>query len=239
MSEPKPAYHRILLKLSGESLLGKLPYGIDFNTAASIAQEIKDVRALGVEVAIMIGGGNIFRGALGTDEGMDRVAADQIGLLATIMNGIALQDALEKQGVFTRHMSALEIKAVSEPFIRRRAIRHLEKGRVVIFSAGLGSPYFTTDTAAALRALEIKAETILKATKVDGIYTADPLKNKKAKKFTAIRYIDVLKRGLTVMDATAISLCKDNNLPIIVFNLKREGNIRRAVLGEDIGTKVT
>jgi len=238
MPEPKPAYRRILLKLSGESLLGRQSYGIDFRTAASIAQEIKEVRDLGVEVAIMIGGGNIFRGACGTTEGVDRVAADQMGLLATIMNGVALQDALEKKGVFTRHMSALEIKAVSEPFIRRRAVRHLEKGRVVIFSAGLGSPYFTTDTAAALRALEIRAETILKATKVDGIYTADPLKVKTAKRYTSIRYIDVLKQGLQVMDATAISLCKDNSLPIIVFNLKKRGNIKRAVLGEDIGTKV-
>jgi uridylate kinase len=232
MTELKPAYKRILLKLSGESLQGRQSFGIDFRTAASIAQEIKEVRDLGVEVAIMIGGGNIFRGVCGTTEGVDRVAADQMGLLATIMNGIALQDALEKKGVLTRHMSALEIKAVSEPFIRRRAIRHLEKGRVV------GSPYFTTDTAAALRALEIRAETILKATKVDGIYSADPLKVKTAKRYPSIRYMDVLKQGLQVMDATAISLCKDNSLPITVFNLKKKGNIRRAVLGEDIGTKV-
>ena len=186
----------------------------------------------------MIGGGNIFRGSHGTAEGLDRVSADQMGLLATIMNGIALQNALEKLGVFTRHVSALEIRTMAEPFIRRRAIRHLEKGRVVIFSAGLGSPYFTTDTAAALRALEIKAEVILKATKVDGVYTADPMKDKKAKRFESIRYMDVLKRGLKVMDATAISLCKDNDLPIIVFNLKKNGNIKRAVLGENIGTKV-
>ena len=238
MSAPKPAYQRILLKLSGESLLGKLGYGIDFKTTLSIAQEIKDVHALGVQIAIMIGGGNIFRGSHGTAEGLDRVSADQMGLLATIMNGIALQNALEKLGVFTRHVSALEIRAMAEPFIRRRAIRHLEKGRVVIFSAGLGSPYFTTDTAAALRALEIKAEVILKATKVDGVYTADPLKDPKAKRFDSIRYMNVLKRGLRVMDATAISLCKDNDLPIIVFNLRKSGNIKRAVLGEDIGTKV-
>jgi len=238
MSAPKPAYQRILLKLSGESLLGKLGYGIDFKTTLSIAQEIKDVHALGVQIAIMIGGGNIFRGSHGTAEGLDRVSADQMGLLATIMNGIALQNALEKLGVFTRHVSALEIRAMAEPFIRRRAIRHLEKGRVVIFSAGLGSPYFTTDTAAALRALEIKAEVILKATKVDGVYTADPLKDPKAKRFDSIRYMNVLKRGLRVMDATAISLCKDNDLPIIVFNLRKSGNIKRAVLGENIGTKV-
>lgn len=238
MSAPKPAYQRILLKLSGESLLGKLDYGIDFKTTLSIAQEIKDVHALGVQIAIMIGGGNIFRGSHGTAEGLDRVSADQMGLLATIMNGIALQNALEKLGVFTRHVSALEIRAMAEPFIRRRAIRHLEKGRVVIFSAGLGSPYFTTDTAAALRALEIKAEVILKATKVDGVYTADPLKDSKAKRFGSIRYMNVLKRGLRVMDATAISLCKDNDLPIIVFNLRKSGNIKRAVLGENIGTKV-
>jgi len=238
MPAPKPAYQRILLKLSGESLMGKSPYGIDFATTSSIAQEIKEVHDAGVQIAIMIGGGNIFRGARGMAEGLDRVSADQMGLLATVMNGIALQDALEKVGVFTRHLSALEIKAVAEPFIRRRAIRHLEKGRIVIFSAGLGSPYFTTDTAAALRALEIKAQVILKATKVDGVYTADPLKDKSAKRFASIRFMDVLKRNLRVMDATAVSLCKDNDLPIIVFNLKRRGNIKRVVLGENIGTKV-
>jgi len=238
MSAPKPVYQRILLKLSGESLLGKLSYGIDIKTTLSIAQEIKEVHGLGVQIAIMIGGGNIFRGIRGTAEGLDRVSADQMGLLATIINGIALQDALEKQGVFTRHVSALEIKAMAEPFIRRRAIRHLEKGRIVIFSAGLGSPYFTTDTAAALRALEIKAEVILKATKVEGVYSADPLKDKAAKKFDSIRYMDFLKKGLQVMDATAISLCKDNDLPIVIFNLRKHGNIKRAVLGEDIGTKV-
>jgi uridylate kinase len=238
MSAPKPVYQRILLKLSGESLLGKLSYGIDIKTTLSIAQEIKEVHGLGVQIAIMIGGGNIFRGIRGTAKGLDRVSADQMGLLATIINGIALQDALEKQGAFTRHVSALEIKAMAEPFIRRRAIRHLEKGRIVIFSAGLGSPYFTTDTAAALRALEIKAEVILKATKVEGVYSADPLKDKAAKKFDSIRYMDVLKKGLQVMDATAISLCKDNDLPIIIFNLRKHGNIKRAVLGEDIGTKV-
>jgi uridylate kinase len=238
MAAPKPAYDRVLIKLSGESLLGKLSYGIDFRTTQAIAQEIKEVRDQGVQVAIMIGGGNIFRGVRGTSEGVERVSADQMGLLATVMNGIALQDALEKIGVMTRHASALEIRAIAEPFIRRRVIRHLEKGRIVIFSAGLGSPYFTTDTAAALRALEIKAGAILKATKVDGIYSADPMKDPQAKRFRRIRYIEVLKRGLQVMDATAISLCKDNALPIIVFSLRKRGNILRAVLGEDIGTTV-
>lgn len=238
MSAPKPAFSRILLKLSGESLLGKGSTGIDFGTTSSIAKEIKEVYDLGVQIAIVIGGGNIFRGSEGMAAGLDRVAADQMGLLATVINGIALQDALEKQGVVTRHVSAIEIKALAEPFIRRRALRHLEKGRIVIFSAGLGSPYFTTDTAAALRALEIKADVILKATKVDGIYTSDPMTNAGAKKFERIRYLDVLKRGLRVMDATAVSLCKDNDLPIVVFNLRRRGNIKRAALGEAIGTKV-
>ncbi len=237
MPDSKPAYKRILLKLSGESLLGKDPYGVDLNTAKSIAQELKEINDLGVEIAIMIGGGNIFRGATGVEEGMERASADYMGLLATIMNGIALQDALEKEGAFTRHISAIEIKAVAEPFIRRKVIRHLEKGRIVIFSAGIGSPYFTTDTAAALRALEVKAEVILKATKVDGVYSADPMVDKKARKFTSIKYIDVLKKGLKVMDTTAISLCKDNNLPIIVFSLKK-GNIKNAVLGQRVGTKI-
>ncbi len=237
MPHLKPAYKRILLKLSGESLLGKDPCGIDLDTAKSIAQQLKEVSDLGVEVAIMIGGGNIFRGVSGVHAGMDRASADYIGLLATIMNGIALQDALEKEGAFTRHISAIDIKAVAEPFIRRRAIRHLEKGRVVIFSAGIGSPYFTTDTAAALRALEIKAQVILKATKVEGVYTADPMLEKNARKFDSIRYLDVIKKGLKVMDTTAISLCKDNNLPIIVFSLKR-GNIKKAVLGQKVGTKI-
>jgi uridylate kinase len=238
MPAPKPAFERILLKLSGESLLGKLGYGIDVGTTRAIAQEIKEVHELGVQISIMIGGGNIFRGARGTSEGVERVSADQMGLLATVMNGIALQDALEKLGVVTRHLSAVEIKAIAEPFIRRRAIRHLEKGRIVIFTAGLGSPYFTTDTAAALRALEIKAQVILKATKVDGVYTSDPMTNAGARRFAKIRYMDVLKRGLKVMDATAISLCKDNDLPIVVFNLRKRGNIKRVVLGEDIGTRV-
>jgi len=238
MPQIKPAYKRILLKLSGESLLGDVPYGIDLDTAKSIAQEIKETHDLGVQVAIMIGGGNIFRGINGTEAGMDRASADYMGLLATIMNGIALQDALEKEGVFTRHISAIEIKAVAEPFIKRRVIRHLEKGRIVIFSAGIGSPYFTTDTAAALRALEIKAQVILKATKVDGVYTADPLVDKTSRKFSSIKYLDVIKKGLKIMDTTAISLCKDNKLPIIIFNLKRRGNIKKVVLGQKVGTRI-
>lgn len=238
MPQKKPAYQRILLKLSGESLLGPHNYGIDLETAKSIARELKEINDSGVEIAIMIGGGNIFRGAFGADAGMDRASADYMGLLATIMNGIALQDALEKEGMFTRHISAIEIKAVAEPFVRRRVIRHLEKGRIIIFSAGIGSPFFTTDTAAALRALEIKAGVILKATKVDGVYSADPMKDKTAKKFSSIKYMDVIKKGLKVMDTTAISMCKENNLPIIVFSLKEKGNIKKAVMGLKVGTRV-
>jgi len=239
MPEFKPAYKRVLLKLSGEALLGGLTYGIDFERMTSIAREIKEVRDLDVGIAIMIGGGNIFRGVRGTEAGMDRASADQMGLLATVINGIALQDALEKEGVVTRHVSAIEIKSVAEPFIRRRVLSHLEQGRIVIFSAGIGSPYFTTDTAAALRALEIRAEVILKATKVDGVYTADPVTDRTAQKFETISYLDVIQRGLRVMDTTAISLCKDNNLPIIVFNLNERGNIMKAVMGENVGTKVS
>ena len=238
MPRNKPAYNRILLKLSGESLLGQNSYGIDLDSANSIARELKEIHELGVQIAIMIGGGNIFRGAFGSDAGMDRASADYIGLLATIMNGIALQDALEKEGVDTRHISAIEIKAVAEPFVRRRVIRHLEKGRIIIFSAGIGSPFFTTDTAAALRALEIKAEVILKATKVDGVYSADPMVDKTAKRFSSIKYIDVIKKNLKVMDTTAISMCKENNLPIIVFCLREKGNIEKAVLGQKVGTRV-
>lgn len=239
MEEGKPVYRRILLKLSGEALLGDQPYGIDFRKTRSIAAEIKNIHDLGVDVAIMIGGGNIFRGARGVAEGMDRVSADHIGLLATIINGIALQDALEKEGLSTRLISALEIKAVAEPFIRRRVLRHLEKRRVVIFTAGLGSPYFTTDTAAVLRALEIKADVILKATKVDGVYSADPMVDPTATKYDDINYLDVLQHELKVMDSTAISLCKDNRLPIIVFNLNVPGNIKRAITGEKVGTRVS
>ncbi len=235
---PKPAYKRILLKLSGEALLGDRPFGIDFDRACAIAREIKGVRELGVEIAIMIGGGNLFRGVRGTKVGIDQASADQMGMLATVINGIALQAALEKEGVFTRHVSAIEIRSLAEPFIRRRVIRHLEKGRVIVFSAGIGSPFFTTDTAAAQRALEIHADVILKATKVDGIYSADPMLDPKAKRFKSIRYIDVLKKGLRVMDATAISLCRDNNVPIVVFDLNGKDSFRRVVLGEPIGTKV-
>jgi len=235
---PKPVYKRILLKLSGEALLGELSYGIEYDRALAIARDIKAVRDMGVEIAIMIGGGNLFRGVRGTRVGIDQTSADQMGMLGTVINGIALQSALEKEGVFARHISAIEIRSLAEPFIRRRAIRHLEKGRVIVFSAGIGSPYFTTDTAAAQRALEINAEIILKATKVDGVYSADPMIDPKARRFKAIRYIDVLKKGLKVMDSTAISLCRDNNLPIVVFDLNARDSIRRAVLGEPIGTKV-
>lgn len=238
MHQTKPGFRRVLLKLSGESLLGKLSNGIDLKTTVSIAKEIKEIHDLGTQIAIMIGGGNIFRGIKGSKAGMDRVSADYMGLLGTIINGVALQDAIEKEGIVTRHISAIEVKAVAEPFVKRRVIRHLEKGRIIIFSAGIGSPYFTTDTAAALRALEIRAQVILKATKVDGVYSADPLKDKNAKKFNTIKYLDVIKKGLKVMDTTAISLCKDNNLPIVVLNLKKKGNIKKAVLGHKVGTKI-
>lgn len=234
----KPIFKRVVLKLSGEALQGSSEYGIDYNVLVSIARQIKEVRRLGVEIAIVIGGGNIFRGVAGSTKGMDRASADYMGMLATVINGLALQDALEKNGVFTRVLSAIEMRQLTEPYIRRRAIRHLEKGRVVIFAGGTGNPYFTTDTTAALRAIEIGAEVIMKATKVDGVYSSDPVKNKNAKKYDTLRYIDVLKKGLKVMDATATSLCMDNELPIIVFNLKREGNIKRVIMGERIGTTV-
>jgi len=232
----KPVFKRIVLKLSGEALQGRLGYGIDYDVLNSIARQIKELKKMGVEVAIVIGGGNIFRGISGTTKGFDRVTADYMGMLATIINGLALQDALEKVGVFTRVQTAIEMQKLAEPYIRRRAIRHLEKGRAIIFVGGTGSPYFTTDTTAALRAIEIGAEVILKATKVDGVYSSDPNKNKHARRYDTLRYIDVLKKGLKVMDATATSLCMDNNLPIIVFNLIRDGNIKRVVTGEKIGT---
>ena len=235
----KPVYKRVVLKLSGEALQGKLGYGVDPTVATSIAEQIKDVHALGVDIACVIGAGNIFRGLQASKAGMDRSTADYIGMLATVINSMVLQDALEKLGVHTRVQSAIEIKELAEPYIRRRAMRHLEKGRVVIFAAGTGNPYFTTDTAAALRAIEIGAEVILKATKVDGVYTSDPVQDRHAKKFARLRYIEVLKKRLQVMDATAISLCMDNQLPIIVFNLTRHGNIRRVILGENIGTRVS
>ena len=234
----KARYKRILLKLSGEALVGDGKYGISPKTLSTVAQEVKDVVELGVEVALTIGGGNIFRGVSGATEGMDRSSADYMGMLATVINSMALQDALEKMGVQTRVQSAIEMHQVAEPYIRRRAIRHLEKGRVVIFAAGTGNPYFTTDTAASLRAMEIHADVLLKATKVDGVYSDDPRKNQTAIKFRTLSYIDVLKKNLKVMDSTAISLCMDNDLPIIVFDLTHRGNIRRVVLGEDIGTTV-
>ncbi|MFZ6017380.1 MAG: UMP kinase [Nitrospirota bacterium] len=231
-------YKRILLKLSGEALMGDKSYGIDPSTTDFIAREIKEIVANEIEVAIVVGGGNIFRGVEASVKGMERASADYMGMLATIINALALQNALEKQGIPTRIQSAIEMRELAEPYIRRRAIRHLEKGRAVIFAAGTGNPYFTSDTAAALRAMEIGAEVILKGTKVDGIYSSDPLKDPKAKKYDTVSYIEVLKKGLGVMDSTAISLCMDNNLPIVVFNLRRKGNIRKVVEGKKIGTLV-
>jgi uridylate kinase len=231
-------YKRVLLKLSGEALMGNQGFGIDSQVVQRIANEVKDVHALGVQVAIVIGGGNIFRGLKASEEGFDRVSADYMGMLATVINALAIQDALEKLHVYTRVQSAIEMRQVAEMFIRRRAIRHLEKNRVVIFAAGTGNPYFSTDTTAALRAMEIKAEVILKATKVEGIYDADPAKVHTAKMYREISYMDVLTQGLGVMDSTAISLCKDNNVPIIVFNMNTKGNIRRVIEGEKIGSLV-
>jgi uridylate kinase len=233
-----PAFKRVLLKLSGEVLMGEQNFGIDPELVRRIAAEIKDVHELGVEIGIVIGGGNIFRGLAASAQGFDRVSADHMGMLATVINSLALQDALEKMDVHTRVQSAIEMNQVAEMFIRRRAIRHLEKQRVVIFAAGTGNPYFSTDTTAALRAMEIKAEVILKATKVDGIYDADPVKFKDAKLYTKITYLDVLTQGLGVMDMTAISLCRDNQVPIIVFNIKTRGNIRRVIEGDKIGSLV-
>src|SRR5215467_6589682 len=234
-----PGYRRVLLKISGEALMGEQNYGIDVNVAHSVAQEIKAISDLGVEIAVVVGGGNIFRGVSKSAGNMDRSSADYIGMLATVMNAVVLQDALEKVEVHTRVMSAIDIPQLAEPFIRRCAIRHLEKERIVIFAAGTGNPYFTTDSAAALRALEIKADIILKATKVDGIYSADPMTDETAELFQEITYRQVLERQLRVMDASAISLCMDNDLPIIVFNMREPGNIRRVVTGErGVGTKV-
>jgi uridylate kinase len=232
-------YRRVLLKISGEALMGEQNYGIDVNVARSVAEELKAVHQLGVQVAVVVGGGNIFRGVSKSAGNMDRSSADYIGMLATVMNAVVLQDALEKVEVHTRVMSAIDIPQLAEPFIRRRAIRPLEKERVVIFAAGTGNPYFTTDSAAALRALEIKADIIMKATKVDGVYSADPMTDATAERFNEISYRQVLERQLRVMDASAISLCMDNNLPIIVFNMREPGNIRRVVTGErGVGTKV-
>ncbi|MXY15786.1 MAG: UMP kinase [Acidobacteria bacterium] len=234
-----PAYRRILLKLSGEALMGEQPFGIDAEVTAQIAREIVDVHALGVQVAVVIGGGNIFRGLSASTSGLDRATGDYMGMLGTVINALALSDSIERQGAETRVLTAIEMRQVAEPFIRRRALRHLDKGRVVVFAAGTGNPYFTTDTAAALRAMEIRAEVILKATKVDGIFTADPHREPDAERLESVSHLQVLERQLKVMDATAISLCMDNQLPIVVFNLRTPGNIRRAVLGEPVGSVVS
>ncbi len=237
----KAVYKRVVLKLSGEALQGAHRHGIDQGVLFSIARQIKEVRELNLEIAVVLGGGNIFRGqenveAQGLD--MDRSVADYMGMLATVINGMALQDALEKMGVPTRLISAIEIRQVAEPYIKRRAVRHLEKGRAIIFVAGTGNPYFTTDTAAALRAKEIGAQVLLKATKVDGVYTADPFKVKDARRFSSVKYIDVVRKGLKVMDSTAVTLCMENKLPIIIFDMTKEGNIKKVVMGEKIGTVV-
>ena len=239
MSSPALAYKRILLKLSGEALMGDQAYGIDPAVATQIAKDVSEIQGMGVETAIVIGGGNIFRALTASARGMDRGTADYMGMLATVINALALHDALEQQGVVTRVVTAIEMRAVAEPFIRHRAIRHLEKGRAVVFGGGTGNPYFSTDTAAALRAMEIKADVILKATKVDGIYDADPLVNPRATRFDRISYLQVLEQRLKIMDATAISLCMDNRLPILVFNMRTPNNIRRAVRGEAVGSLVT
>jgi uridylate kinase len=233
-----PRYRRVLLKLSGEALMGSASFGIDPEVVRILSDELASVHALGIELALVVGGGNIFRGVKAASAGMDRVSGDHMGMLATLINSLALQDQLEQRGVQTRVLSAIELRQVAEPFIRRRAIRHLEKGRVIILAAGTGNPYFTTDSAAALRAMEVKAEVLLKATKVDGIYDADPTSNPAAKMIPRITYREVLERGLKVMDATAISLCMDNKLPIIVFNIRQDGNIRRVIHGEPIGSVV-
>ena len=233
-----PAYQRVLLKLSGEALMGEQQFGIDPAVATQIAKDIHEIQSLGVQTAVVIGGGNLFRGLAASAKGMDRATADYMGMLATVINALALQDALEHHGIATRVASAIEMRAVAEPVIRRRAVRHLEKGRVVVFAAGTGNPYFTTDTAAALRAMEMKADVILKATKVDGIYTADPMVHAEATKYDRISYLRVLEQELKVMDATAISLCMDNKLPIVVFNLRTAGNLRRVIMGEPVGTTV-
>lgn len=232
------AYKRILLKLSGEALAGEQGFGVNLSILQSLAQEIKEIHDMGIQVAVVIGGGNIFRGMAASEAGMDRASADYMGMIATVLNALALQDALEKLDVYTRVQSAIEMQEVAEPYIRRRAVRHLQKQRVVIFAAGTGNPFFTTDTAASLRACEIGAEVLIKATKVDGIYDSDPMKNKDAKMFPEISYIDVLNKGLKVMDSTAISLCMDHNLPIVLFNMTKSGQLKRVVCGETVGTKV-
>jgi len=232
-------YKRIVLKLSGEVLAGPKGFGLDAEKIAEITQEIVDVHALGVEIGIVVGGGNIFRGVMDQAKNMDRVSADNMGMLSTIINAIAMQDALEQRGIQCRVMTAVFMNQVAEPYIRRRAVRHLEKGRVVIFAAGIGNPFFSTDTAASLRAMEVKADVLLKATKVDGVYDADPVLVKDAVKYDEITYMEILQKGLKVMDLTAVSLCKDNNLPMIIFNMNRPGNIKRVVLGEKVGSLVT
>jgi uridylate kinase len=235
----KPCYKRVVLKLSGEALQGRQAHGIDASVLDSLAEQVVEVHQLGVQIAIVLGGGNIFRGHWGaTHFRIERAVGDYMGMLATVINGLALQDAIEKKGVQTRVMTAIEMHQIAEPYIRRRAVRHLETGRVIIFVAGTGNPYFTTDTAAALRAMEIGADAILKATKVDGVYSADPFKDKTAKKFSSLKYLDVLKKELKVMDATAVSLCMDNKLPIVIFDVKKQGNIKRIILGEQLGTVV-
>jgi uridylate kinase len=231
-------FRRVLLKLSGEALMGDAPYGIDPAVTTQVAKEISEVLAEGVEIGVVIGGGNLFRGLAASAKGMDRATADYMGMLATVINALALQDACEKAGVPTRVLTAIEMRQVAEPFIRRRAVRHLEKGRVVVFAAGTGNPYFTTDTAAALRAMEMRADVILKGTKVDGVYTADPMIDKTATRYDTISYQEVLEKRLKVMDATAISLCMDNKLPIVVFDLRRKGNLKRVIMGENVGTTV-
>ncbi len=234
----KPRYKRIVLKISGEALAGTQGFGLQHDMLVTVAKQVAEIRDMGIEVCLVVGGGNIWRGIAGSAQGMDRAQADYMGMLATVMNALALQDALEKAGSVTRVLSAIEMRQVAEPYIRRRAIRHMEKGRIVIFAAGTGNPYFSTDTTAALRAAEIEADVILMAKRVDGVYDSDPLKNPKAKKFERLSYLDVLSKGLGVMDSTATSLCMDNNIPVIVFDLTREGNIRRVVMGESIGTYV-
>jgi uridylate kinase len=234
----RPKYKRVLLKLSGEALCQDTGFGIDTEILSGIADELKEISGMGIELAIVIGGGNIFRGLSASAKGMDRATADYMGMLATVLNAMALQDALERKGVFTRIQNSLQIQQITEPYIRRRATRHLEKGRIVIFAAGTGNPFFTTDTAAALRAVEVDAEAILKATRVDGVYDKDPLKHKDAVKFDQLTYIEVLQKGLKVMDSTATSLCMDNKMPIIVFNMTTKGNIKRAMMGDKIGTLV-
>ncbi len=236
---PSLKYKRILLKLSGEALIGAQDYGIDPDVVSTIADEIRNVRRMGADIAVVIGGGNIFRGLNASARGMDRATADYMGMLATVMNGLALQDSLDKKGVFTRVLSAIEMKELAEPYIRRRAIRHLDKGRIVIFAAGTGNPYFTTDTAASLRAMEIHADVILKGTKVNGVYDRDPMEEEGAEMFLKLTYLDVIQKGLKVMDTTAITLCMENKLPIVVFNIKDQGNVEKIVSGEAVGTLVT